>query len=152
MGIKIPEYGGGLSQLYAGARTGTNAGDYTGSPILNASGTIVLPSNPSFMIVTGAYNLLSGTTVRTQGFFESLYSNGDTHVKSVFGNINWVEFENIDIQADSVSIGILTDNLSYDNAFTLEYTPATQTISILAVNTPPSNLIPVVNRLLIVGS
>ena len=144
----------GMRRIYSGVRTGTG-NDRAGSPLDGADDSLVLPSAPDFMLVRAGWRLYSGSSVRTQGYSEALYIEGDTHVRAHFGNTNWSEFDNIGVLSDTVltvSIGVLSDNYRYDNAFTLEYAPATRTVSFAPVNDPASALVPVVHSLIIAGS
>ena len=144
----------GIRRIHSGVRTGTG-NDRAGSPLDGADDSLVLPSAPDFMLVRAGWRLYSGSSVRTQGYSEALYIEGDTHVRAHFGNTNWSEFDNIGVLSDTVltvSIGVLADNYRYDNAFTLEYAPATQTVSFAPANDPASSLVPVVHSLIIAGS
>ena len=47
---------------------------------------------------------------------------------------------------------MLSDNYRYTNAFTLEYEPASRTVTFAPVNDPPSALVPVVHSLIVAGS
>lgn len=141
----------GLRKIHSGAQTGTG-GDRTGAPLDGAAASLVLPWAPSVMMVRAGWRLYRGAGLATEGYSEALYAGGDTHVRSHFGNINWAEFSNIGGEEATVSIGLLSDDIRYSNAFTIEYAPATRTVSFLAVNDPASQLVPVVHSLIIAGS
>ena len=146
--------GTGTRRIYSAAQTGTG-GDRTGAPLDGATAVLVLPFAPKFMLVRAGWRLYSGTSVRSQGYSEGLFIEGDTHVRAHFGNVNWTEFDNVGVLSDSVttvSIGVLSDDYRYTNAFTLEYEPSTRTISFGAVNDPASALVPVVHSLIVAGS
>lgn len=145
---------GGLRKIHSGAQTGTG-GDRTGAPLDGASATLVLPSAPNVMMVRAGWRLYDGSSVSVEGYSEGLYAEGDTHVRSHFGNINWAEFENVGVLSDdvtTVAVGLLSDDIQYSNAFTIEYEPSTRTISFLAVNDPASSLVPVVHSMIVAGA
>ena len=144
----------GPRKIWSGVRTGEGS-DRTGSPLDGAAASLILPLAPKFMLVRAGWRLYSGAAVRSQGYSEGIYVEGDTHVRAHFGNINWVEFDNIGVLSDTVttvSVGVLSDDYSFTNAFTIEYAPASRRLSFGAVNNPASALVPVVQSLIIAGS
>lgn len=148
----------GLRKIYSGAQTAAGS-DRTGAPLDGATATLVLPSAPNVMMVRAGWRLYrtfrGDQVVDTEGYSEGLYAGGDTHVRAHFGNVNWAEFENIGLlsaESPAVSVGLLSDDLSYTNAFTLEYKPSARTLSFAAVNDPVSPRIPVVHSLIVAGS
>lgn len=144
----------GMRKIYSGAQTGTGS-SRAGAPLDGAAAELLLPIAPTFMLVRAGWRLYSGSSVNTEGYTEALYAEGDTHVRSHFGNVNWAEFENIGVLSGdvaTVAVGLLSDTIQYANAFTLEYEPATRKLAFLAVNDPASSLIPVVHSLIVAGS
>ena len=137
-----------MRRIYAGSST-TN--DPDSAPIPSASGTITLPMRPTFMQVRTGWDLYNGSTRSASGTSEGLYIEGDTHVSTIFGSVNWHEFGNIGGTADTVSLALLAQDYRLGELFTLEYAPATGVLSLLAGEDPPSSWRPVIRSLLIAG-
>ena len=143
-----------LRRIYSGAQTGTG-GDRAGAPLDGASATLALPSAPRVMFIRSGWRLYRGSAVAVQGYSEGLYAEGDTHVRTHFGNINWSEFENVGVLSDdvtTVAVGLLSTNIQYSDAFTIEYDPDSQELSFLPVNDPASSLVPVVHSMIVAGA
>ena len=126
-----------------------------GAPLAGLDGEIILPEPaPAYMQVRTGWALYSGSTLRTQGTSEALYIDGDTHVQSIFGGINWHEFDNIDTLSDTVTtvaVALLAQDYQLGHLFALEYEPSTRRLSLLAGSDPASTWTPVIHTLLIAG-
>lgn len=153
-GLLAAPGGGGLETIVRQAATDS---DGTGAPLDGAADTLILPFDPAVMFVTAGWDLLRGKNVRSSGHSLAQYSRvGGSNVLTIFGGVNWYDFDNIVNAAAeapaSISVGLVTSNLNLSNAFTLEYTPATRTLGFLAANDPASTWIPRLRSLLITGA
>ena len=139
----------GMRRIYAATNTDRDA-----APIPDIDGEIILPFAPDYMQVRTGWKLYSGSTLRTSGTSEAVFVEGDTHVQTIFGSINWHEFDNIDALSDSVtsvSVGLLAEDYQLGELFTLEYEPSTRRLSLVAGEDPASTWRPVIHTLLIAG-
>lgn len=140
--------GGGGRVIYHGARTGTGT-SFAGSPIYGVSGTVEIERNIRAMTMKGAYLLSTGT--ETYGTFDCLYTGGRSAVTVNYSAGYWWHFGDSDENPEKSRAvgGLFAANRP---SWTLEYTPSTGVLSLLAIpytGRAPAN-IPAVTDLLLV--